>query len=261
MARSRAPEAKQPDWPTEKTLRQFKQQLDELQKLKDRNHRQAGNDEDLWQQLTKAVFIHGFGEASHNLDNFNRAAWAGKHNLMGISDYQAQNNFQERIEKFEVAVISSIKELEAILPETAARGVYEAGDDFTFYRDLKDIFGTAAKEVFIVDNFLNTEFFELYVHPIRPGVPVRILSDEIRGNLETVARRYSSRGSFELRSSRDVHDRHVFVDGRGWMIGQSIKDAAKRKPTYMVEIGAALVVSVQRIYEDIWSRGTIVVEG
>ena len=72
---------------------------------------------------------------------------------------------------------------------------------------------------------------------------MRILTDEVRGNLLAVAKKYSSRGDFELRSSGEIHDRHVFVDGRGWMIGQSVKDAARKKPTYMVEIGAGLAPS------------------
>jgi hypothetical protein len=57
-----------------------------------------------------------------------------------------------------------------------------------------------------------------------------------------------------------VHDRHVFVDGRGWMIGQSIKDAAKKKPTYMVEIGVAMLPAFQKIYEDVWTSAASVVK-
>lgn len=93
------------------------------------------------------------------------------------------------------------------------------------------------------------------------GVAVRILTDQVRGNLQAVASKYATRGSFGLRSSADVHDRHVFVDWRGWTIGQSIKDAARRKPTYMIELGAALVPTVKQIYEDIWARATVVVNG
>jgi len=261
MARRSVPEPQGPDWPPERTLSVLRQQLAELQNLKGRHITEAGNEEELWAQITHATLIHGFGRESQNVSNYYGARSAGVHNIMGVSEHQRQVNFQKRIEKYEISVRSSIAELEAGLPEAAAKGAYEAGDEFAFYKDLKGILSTANKDVFIVDNYLNTEFFELYVEPVRQGVPFRILTDALRGNLLAVVNKYATRGNFELRSSLDVHDRHVFVDGRGWMIGQSIKDAAKKKPTYMVEIGAALIPAVQKIYEDIWARAETLVKG
>jgi hypothetical protein len=258
MARSSKPQPKGPDWQPDQTLRVLRQQLASLEKLKGRNPRDAENDERVWMQVTQGAMIHGFGEPSHNLSNFYSACWAGQHSAMGTSGHQQQLNFQARIEQFEANVVSSIVELEAGLPEAAAKGAYAAGDDFAFYKDLKDIVAAATRDIFIVDNYLNTEFFELYVEPVRAGVSLRILTDEVRGNLLAVAKKYAARGSFELRSSADVHDRHIFVYGRGWMIGQSIKDAAKKKPTYMVEMGAGLVPSIQKAYEDIWAGAVVV---
>lgn len=167
MARTRKPEPKEPDWPPEKTLHYLRQQLDELRKLKGRNYREAEDAEEQWTQFTMNVFIHGFGEASQNLGHFHSARWAGEHNVMGISEYQAQKNFDLRIQKFEATLSSSIKELQAMLPEADIKGAYEAGDEFAFYKDLKGILGAASRDVFIVDNYLNTQFFELYVEPIR----------------------------------------------------------------------------------------------
>lgn len=261
MARNRKPESKPADWPPEKTVRHLRQQLDELQKFKGRDYRQVEHEKEGWEQFTRNVIIHGFGEASQNLRDFYFAHDAGEYNMMGISDQQAQENFDLKIEKYRSALSSSIKELEAMLPEAEVRGAYGAGDDYAFYEDLKGILAAATRDVFVADNYLDTQFFELYVHPIRASVAVRILTDHVRGNLQAVANKYATRGNFELRSSGDVHDRHVFADGRGWMIGQSIKDAAKRKPTYMVELGASLLPTVETMYENIWKRATVIVKG
>jgi hypothetical protein len=260
MARTTKQQHVGPDWPPEQALRVLRQQLDDLQKLRGRRHDEAHNDEEQWAQLTMAGLIHGFGPASHNIKHYYGARSAGQHNMYGISDHQRQINFQLRIDAYESTVKSSIAELEAGLPEAAVKGAYAAGDEFAFYKELKSIIAAATKDIFIVDNYLNTEFFELYVEPIRPGTPVRILTDKIKGTLQLVATKYAVRGSFELRTSPDVHDRHVFVDGRGWMIGQSIKDAAKKKPTYMVEIGVAMLPSFQKIYEDVWTGAASVVK-
>jgi len=44
-------------------------------------------------------------------------------------------------------------------------------------------------------------------------------------------------------------------------VGQSIKDAAKNKPTYMVELSAGLVPTMRRIYDDLWAKAATVVKG
>jgi hypothetical protein len=250
---ARTSEPKGPDWTPERTLQMLRRQLYELEELRQHNNQEVSKQYDVWQSATRAVFEHGFGQQSRNLIDFNWAGYAARKR-------NQQEDFQLVTERQETAILSSIKELEMGLPEAELKGAYEAGDEFAFYKDLKGIISSASKDVFIVDNYLNTDFFELYVEPIPLLVSVRILTDEVRDNLKIVASKYARRGQFELRSSKDVHDRHIFVDGRGWTVGQSIKDGAKKKPTYMVEIGAALVPTVQTIYEDLWTRSTVVVK-
>jgi hypothetical protein len=261
MPSKRTPAPKGPDWPADKTMRVLRQQQEALQGFKGRVWRQVEHEEDEWVHLTSSVIVHGFGERSRNIDSFNMALHAGQRSMMGTSEQQLQKNFELRNSEFQSVISSSIKELELSLPESDLQGAYGAGDEFAFYIDLKGILAKAGNEVFIIDNYLNSEFFELYVTPIPKGVPIRILTDELRGNTEAVAKTFAGRGNFELRSSKEVHDRHVFVDGRGWTIGQSIKDAARKKPTYMVELGSGLVAPLQAIYEGIWTRAATVVKG
>lgn len=51
----------------------------------------------------------------------------------------------------------------------------------------------------------------------------------------------------------------MFADDRCWVIGQSIKDAAKKKPTYIVEHSGP--VAMRGIYEPLWTGATVVVKG
>lgn len=69
---------------------------------------------------------------------------------------------------------------------------------------------------------------------------------------------YAKSRPLELRSSADVHDREVFLDQRGWVIGQSIKDAARRKPTYLIELDEPLLSAAKDIHNRIWAAATIV---
>ena len=89
---------------------------------------------------------------------------------------------------------------------------------------------------------------------VQPNAEIRILTDQLRGTVQVVAQKFAKRGQFELRTSQDAHDRHVLVDHRGWVIGQSIKDAAVKKPTYIIELGSPS--ALRAFYEQIWSAGT-----
>jgi hypothetical protein len=48
----------------------------------------------------------------------------------------------------------------------------------------------------------------------------------------------------------------MLIDNRVWYIGQSIKDAAKKKPTYIVEQDGGLV---RPLYENIWNGAAVVI--
>jgi hypothetical protein len=260
MPRSSKIQPKGPDWPAEQTLRVLKQQLEKLQAFKDKNHREVSNEETVWQQNTEGAILHGFGEGSHNAGHYYSARSAGQWSMRGVSDHQAQLNYSQRIAKFEATLLSSIAELEASMPAAEVQRAYDAGDEYAFYKDLKDIMAKAIADIFIVDNYLNTEFFELYVATVKPGITFRILTDQLKGNLEAVARKYANSYTIELRSGPNVHDRHIFVDQRCWTVGQSIKDAATKKPTYMVELSSGLVQTMRPIYEDLWAGAAVVVK-
>jgi uncharacterized protein YacL (UPF0231 family) len=234
VARSTRIQPKEPDWTPQQTLRVLDQQLEKLQVFKGKNHRELENEETVLKQVTEGALIHGFGENSHNVSHYYSARSAGVWYMRGTSEHQIQQNYDERIAKFEATLLSSIAELQVIMPEAEVRGAYDAGDEYTFYKDLKDIMARANADIFIVDNYLNTEFFELYVATVQPEISFRMLTNEIKGNLEAVAKKYAGSHTIELRSGLDVHDRHIFIDHRCWTVGQSIKDAAKKKPTYMV---------------------------
>jgi len=57
----------------------------------------------------------------------------------------------------------------------------------------------------------------------------------------------------EVRKSNAPHDRFSFVDRYVcWLIGQSVKGAAKAKPTYLVRLPTDVVPAKLENYEEIW---------
>jgi hypothetical protein len=184
---------------------------------------------------------------------------AGQHRMGGMSEGELQHNFQRRIDAFSAMLKSNLAELELMLPESEIAGAYEPGDEYRFYRDLKTIVGFAARELLVIDNYLDTQLFDVYMESVNPSVAVRVLTNQISEALRLVAEKCAKRGKFELRSSTDAHDRVIFADDRCWVVGQSIKDAAKKKPTYIVEHSGAM--TMRGIYEPIWASALEVVKG
>ena len=60
----------------------------------------------------------------------------------------------------------------------------------------------------------------------------------------------------EIRTSNMMHDRVIFIDHVCWVVGQSLKDAAKAKPTYLTTLPPDVFSDKLRFYEDIWLEAT-----
>jgi hypothetical protein len=254
-----SPATKPPDLPPEKTYAVLKKQLTALETLRGRNFREADSAETEWENFTLNILTRGFGEGSQNVSQFHSARWRGQHRIGGMSDGQLQRNYDLRIEAYAAVLKSSMSELELFLPDPELAGAYEPGDEYEFYRDLKTIVGLGTKELFITDAYLDTQLFDVYMENVNQSVVIRILTNQLSDPLRIVAGKFASRGNFELRSSKDVHDRVVFADDRCWVIVQSIKDAAKKKATYIVEHTGAS--AMKAIYDAIWATATVVVKG
>jgi hypothetical protein len=263
VARRTSPDKTPPQLPPEKGFQVLGKQLEELQKFRGRRHDEAKRDEQSWYEMTKRLMDMTFGFPNAHRESLLHARSAGEYYVRPYDDYgpdpQDQINFGQRIDAYEGSINNALAELRLLLPEPEVRGTYEPGDEYAFYRDLKGVLAAAQKEVFLVDNYLDTEIFDLYAGAVQPGALVRMLTDQPKGNLTAVAQKYAARGGFELRSSEDVHDRVVFVDDRCWVIGQSIKDAARKKPTYMIEHENP--GRMRPIYEDIWNHAVTHVKG
>jgi len=96
------------------------------------------------------------------------------------------------------------------MPEAEIAGAYQTGDEYALYKDLKTLVAFAAKELFIIDNYLDTQLFDVYIETVNAASVIRVLTNQVGVPLTNVAQKFAIRGDFELRSSKDVHDRVVF---------------------------------------------------
>lgn len=248
-----------PTLPPERSLKALEQQLNDLQKIKGRNCAEAEGEKSAWEHQTQSIIEAAYGKISSEFERFFQAKNTGTYNLMGIKPPIQQSNFDLQIRELESLLKALINMLRLHLPEEEIKGAYDAGDEYSFYRDLSGLIAAATRRIFFIDAFLDEQLFNLYVSKAPTTVSVRILSKNIGLNVEVVGNKFASSRPLELRSSTRVHDRVIFIDQRGWIIGQSIKDAAKNKPTYLVELNEPILTATENAHTQIWEQATSVI--
>jgi hypothetical protein len=132
---------------------------------------------------------------------------------------------------------------------------FGAGDVYDFFRALNKVISSAEHSIFIIDPYLDSSVFDYYLKSRQKKVIVRLLLYQYANDVVTSANKYIEQHGevLEIRKSKSLHDRVIFIDDFVcWLVGQSIKDAAKAKPTYLVQLPPDTVSSKLDNYEQIW---------
>ncbi|MAM69865.1 MAG: hypothetical protein CMP91_01800 [Gammaproteobacteria bacterium] len=155
----------------------------------------------------------------------------------------------------------AIADLELDVPDVE-QSVFAAGEVYDIFRALNKVINSAENEIYIVDPYLDSTVFNHYLTARQSSVKVKLLLKERAEQLIPAAQKYVSQygGVLQVRKSNGIHDRIIFIDGFVcWALGQSLKDAAKAKPTYLVPLSPDVVATKLSEYESIWSSAETLV--
>lgn len=165
-------------------------------------------------------------------------------------------NCDEITEKIDYAIQDL--ELNEEHEEDFTERIYDKNLPFDFHNDIKEIIGQTKKELFVVEPFVDDHLLEITLKDFDKNLNLKILTNskhaDMRGKFEKLANLFKIQqiGGFEVRESEDIHDRAIFIDKeRGWVVGQSIKDAGK-KPTYLIKLQNSK--KLEEIYDKIWKQ-------
>jgi len=140
-----------------------------------------------------------------------------------------------------------------------ASAVVGQGQVFDYFDAVRKVIEQGQVDVFFVDPYLSAEFVSVYLTHVRPEATIRLLTSPKRMDILVPPLRLlgqQRKGSIELRTFDNLHDRYVFIDSQeGYQSGSSFKDGAKNAPTTLTQV-LDTFSAVVKTYGDIWDQAS-----
>jgi hypothetical protein len=139
------------------------------------------------------------------------------------------------------------------------------GGDFDAFAAFGKIFGSAERDVFIVDPYLSEALLTTFGTSMQEGVNLRLLTTKTNQTaallpaVQAWQSQYGNQRPLELRwtSKKLLHDRAIFVDwSRAWAVTQSFKDFAERSPGEIVRTDSTAKMKISA-YTELWNEAEV----
>jgi len=149
--------------------------------------------------------------------------------------------------------------MQSILEESSLSNrlekVYNPGQSYEFYDDIKKLISSSKSEVFLIDSYATEDIIDLYLSKLRTGIKIMILTKDPKGNFVSVAQKFKMKHgkNFTVKINKNCHDRVFFVDKQCYVTGQSLDKAASNQPTYLCEIDKK--GSFRSVFQHLFDKG------
>lgn len=146
-------------------------------------------------------------------------------------------------------------------PASVAGTFIASGETFDAFAALAKIFQTATNAVLLIDAYMDETALTDFAVMVPEGVPLRLLADQAdhKPSLAPAARRwhqqYAAKRPIELRLAppKALHDRAIFLDGKVWLVSQSLNGIAKRSPATIQVAAPEIAAAKLAAYEAVWN--------
>jgi hypothetical protein len=149
--------------------------------------------------------------------------------------------------------VSYVQELVGEVPAFATTLlIFKQGSTHSFDKFLRYILKKASHSVDIADTYVSVVLFDTLLDKIPDVIPIRFVYGNNMGDFVACAARFAKQYKFEAKESKQFHDRFIIVDGKGYIIGPSLKDAADKKPATVVALNAGDSKKLIDLFTEIW---------
>jgi hypothetical protein len=130
----------------------------------------------------------------------------------------------------------------------------------SFDKFLRMVFAEAKSEVLIADSWVDGTIYGTVLDVLPRSLSVRLVFAQARGNFDARSTRFSTEyQKFAVRRYKALHDRFVIVDGKGYILGPSIKDAATNSPALVVRLDGQESRLLTNFFGELWAKGKAVI--
>ena len=153
-------------------------------------------------------------------------------------------------------------------PASAQGAFIAVGAGFDALQVIGKVLKAAAKEVLVVDAYMDAKVVTDFLPLVPEGVSIRLLTDPSATKADLVAPavarwtgQFGAARPLEARFSgpRALHDRLIVIDGaRGWALSQSLKDFAGRSPASVLRYPDDVATLKIDHYGREWASGTAI---
>jgi len=192
------------------------------------------------------------GQAHALIARWNSLEAVGFNTATNFLGFQA--NREWNIAQIFGALHRAVADLELQLPTDGGQA-FGPGAVYDFFKALNKVLSSAQKSLLIADPYMDDTVFDTYLSSVPKEVGVRLLVREYTAKVKPAAEKFIAQygALLEVRSSNAFHDRLLFADGDVcWVIGQSIKNAAALKPTYLAPLSPDIAKLKLADYEQVW---------
>ncbi len=154
----------------------------------------------------------------------------------------------------------AVADLELQLPADKGQA-FGPGAIYDFFKALNVVLASAQNSLLIADPYMDDTVFDTYLSSVPKGIGVRLLVGKYTAKVKPAAEKFVAQygALLEVRNSGAFHDRLIFVDNDVcWVLGQSIKDAAASRPTYLAPLSPDVAIPKLSDYEQIWLKATLI---
>lgn len=141
----------------------------------------------------------------------------------------------------------------------AAMGLYifRPANPHSFGKLLRSIFSSATKKVLIADSYVDETIFDTVLDSIDKSLEIKLIYGK---QVNSFLARSSPFGrqyiKFTTKRFSKLHDRFFIVDGTGYVIGPSIKDAAVRSPALVIKLNRKDSAELEKFFLQLWALST-----
>lgn len=132
--------------------------------------------------------------------------------------------------------------------------IFHSGNAHSFDKFLRGVLKKATVSVDVADTYVAGNLFDTLLDEVSKTTPVRFVYKKDVGGFVTRAGRFATQYKIQTRESQQFHDRFLIVDGKGYVVGPSLKDAADKKPATLVALHTSDSRKLITLFDEIWKK-------